>query len=313
MMHRILAAILYGLLYFFSLMPLRLHYFISDVISFLLRYVIRYRRRVIYDNLSKCFPGESQQEYKFVINEFYCYLSDIFVEAIWQIAASDRAVCKVVGQEGDNIVDMLCQKHDKVLIVTGHFGNWELVSAMCGENSLRTPQKFSNNSIYLGYKKLESNLSDLIFRKIRQSLYKKFCNTGYMIESHDIIRNVIRNKGEKSIYVLIADQSPLPGKRVVTKFLGRPTLMMSGPEYIATKMDIPVVYLGMERKSRGHYLIHYDLISEHPAVEKAFFVTRRYAQLLERDIRNNRYNWLWSHKRWKRELTEQEREEYATL
>ncbi len=312
-MHRILAAIIYRLLYFFSLMPLRLHYLFSDIFSFMLKYVIRYRRGVIYDNLSKCFPGETEKEYSAIISDFYDYISDVFVETIWQISASDRAISKIVRQGGDGLIDDLIMRYDKVLMVTGHLGNWELISSICGENRLRTPKNFSSNAIYLCYKRLESELSDLIFKKMRQSSYVKFHNQGSIIESHDIIRNVIKNRGAKSIYVLIADQSPLPGKRVVTKFLGRPTLMMSGPEYIASRMNIPVVYMGMKRERRGHYCLHYELISENPSAEKDFFVTRRYAQLLERDIRENRYNWLWSHKRWKRELTEIEWKEYAAL
>lgn len=312
-MHRFWATILYGVLYFFSLMPLRLHYLLSDIISFFLKNIVRYRRKVIYENISKCFPNEDPGNYKIIANEFYKYISDVFVEAIWQISASDTDVCKVVRQEGDKLVDDLCAKYDKVLIVTGHSGNWELVSAMCGENNSRTPTKFSSHSVYLGYKKLESEISDMLFKKIRQSLYKKFRNTGSMVESHSIIRNIIAGKGAKDIYVMIADQSPLPGKRVVAKFLGRPTLMMSGPEYIATKLNIPVVYLGMNREKRGRYLIHYDMISEYPAKENEFFVTREFARLLERDIKNNKYNWLWSHKRWKRELTDKEWKEYALL
>jgi KDO2-lipid IV(A) lauroyltransferase len=51
---------------------------------------------------------------------------------------------------------------------------------------------------------------------------------------------------------------------------------------------------------RGRYEINSELITEHPKEESKFAITRHYLTKLERDIKANPDNWLWTHNRWKR-------------
>jgi Lauroyl/myristoyl acyltransferase len=210
-------------------------------------------------------------------------------------------------------MDDFCKRHNKVVMMMGHFGNWELVSGICGENDTRSSDNFANFGIMLGYKKIRNKIADNLFCRMRMNLYKKFKTEGGIVESHKILRHILKDRNARNVYVFIADQSPHDGARVVTQFLGRPTLMMPGPEYIATKLDVPVIYMGMKRVKRGEYMIKYTIISEHSSSEPEYFITREYARLLEEDIKGCKYNWLWSHKRWKKQFTPQEKEEYAKL
>lgn len=312
-MSRFLANILYSLLYIISLIPLRVLYGVSDIGAFLLRDVIGYRKKTVVNNLRSCFPDIEQKELDETVKEFYKYLCDVFVETVWQISASDKDVCKVVGSDNQEVMDSFCREHNKVIMLMGHFGNWELVSGICRENETREEDNFANYGILLGYKRIRNKIMDIVFSKMRMNLYTKFKTKGGIIESHQILRHILKDKNSRQVYVFIADQSPHDGTRIVTRFLGRPTLMMPGPEYIAVKLNVPVIYMGMRRIKRGQYVIHYTIISEHPESDAEHFVIREYARLLEKDIRGTKYCWLWSHRRWKKEFSPQEMLEYERL
>jgi Kdo2-lipid IVA lauroyltransferase/acyltransferase len=54
--------LVYGLFYGISLLPTWVLYRISDVLAFFLYYVIRYRRRIVMDNLRNAFPEKPDRE-----------------------------------------------------------------------------------------------------------------------------------------------------------------------------------------------------------------------------------------------------------
>ncbi|MBR4089179.1 MAG: hypothetical protein IKK19_07780, partial [Bacteroidales bacterium] len=113
-------------------------------------------------------------------------------------------------------------------------------------------------------------------------------------------------------YIFIADQSP-KDERVVVKFLNQPTLMLAGAEYVASRLGIPMVYMGIDRVARGKYEIRFKLIEENTKGVEHGELTRRFACYLQEDIFANKVNWLWSHKRWKRDFLPPEADEYERI
>ncbi len=309
-MSKIIYSILWGGICIISLLPLGFFYFISDIIAFLLNYIIRYRRSTIDINLARSFPELKYREFAAVRKQYYRYMGDIMVESIWAVTASQKRLCRMVTVENPAVMDNICAKHNKVVTVLAHCGNWEIVGAMCGESGKRLPGSFARHSIILAYKAAENPVFDLLFRKMRMHEYAKFGNPGQVVESKRIIRHILKDKLQRSVYMFIADQYPIPGDRIPVLFLNQPTLMISGPEYVAVKLNLPVVYLSMQRIKRGKYVIKFIPITEEAGKTERGFITRKYAGLLENDIFANKYNWLWSHKRWKCHFYPHEQEEY---
>ena len=84
----------YGFWYAASLLPLWAHYLISDFLAFLLIYIIRYRHRVIWNNLKTSFPEKSDKELR-------------------------ALQMRKVAEEGQSIA-----------IFLGHYGNWEWITSL---------------------------------------------------------------------------------------------------------------------------------------------------------------------------------------
>ncbi len=308
-MNKMRCYIRWSVLYLISLLPLRFLYLISDITAFVLHYIVRYRYSVIFVNLSRSFPFLKYNELRAIAKEYYIYMCDIMVESIWAISANQEQMCKVVKVVNKEVIEDYASRYNKVLTVMGHMGNWELIGAIFGESSKRIDNNFYNGTFILAYKQAEKPVSEMLFKKMRMVEFKKFEKKGEVIESNRIVRHMLKCGNEKVLYTFIADQSPIYGKdKVLIKFLNQPTFMISGPEYVARKLNLPVLFLNMSRVSRGKYEVSFIPLSDLSADSKPGEITKSYGRELEKAIENNKYNWLWSHKRWKRELNEQERE-----
>ena len=71
--------IIYFFCYLFSLLPWRIMYLLSDMVSFVLQRVVKYRADVVAQNLAIAFPNKSNQERKEIANEFYQQFTDSFI------------------------------------------------------------------------------------------------------------------------------------------------------------------------------------------------------------------------------------------
>ena len=310
-MTKLISYALWYLIYLVSLLPKGFFYFLSDILAFLLRKVFKYRTSVVYVNLARSFPDLKYRELDKIVKEYYTYMCDIFMESIWSISANDRQLAKMISVKNPELLDELAKKHDKIVMLLGHRSNWELMAAICGDEEFRKKHYYPQCNLNVGYKRANSKIANFLFEKIRNNEYKKVGNKGHIVASKSILRDVLKTT-EKSIYLFIADQTPVR-VRGVAKFLNQKTLMFTGAEDISTKLNLPVVYMRMDCLERGKYEISFDIISETPKDTARYYITREYASLLEQDIISNKYNWLWSHRRWKRDLTEQEEKEYSQL
>ena len=73
--HRILVGLLIG----FSYLPFWVFYGISDFFYLIFRYIIKYRFKVITDNLTHAFPEKSEKEITSIRNKYYRHICDLIL------------------------------------------------------------------------------------------------------------------------------------------------------------------------------------------------------------------------------------------
>ena len=86
----------YGLLYFLSLLPNRLLYWIGDGFYVIVYYIIGYRKKVVLSNLLIAFPEKTPAERVRIAKDFYHQFVNTMMETIQLIAMSDQAFDKRV-------------------------------------------------------------------------------------------------------------------------------------------------------------------------------------------------------------------------
>ena len=78
----------YAGMWLLALLPFRMLYALSDGFYFLMRYIIRYRKRVIRTNLRNSFPEKTDAELLNIERRFYHYICDYMLEEVKMLRMS---------------------------------------------------------------------------------------------------------------------------------------------------------------------------------------------------------------------------------
>jgi len=254
---------------------------------FLLFYVFKYRKKVIFDNLSDSFPAMEQEELNQLLKLSYRNLTDIIVEGIKGFTMTNDQIKrrhKIINPE---IVEPFYKQGKSVIALPTHYGNWEWGAL--------SPGLFINDFNIVGFYKVLSNpFVDRFMRKNR-------ARTGTSLVSIYKTAKTFENlKDTPTAYIMAADQSPSnPRRSYWVDFLGRNTAFLHGPENYAREYDIPLIFVDIQRVKRGYYELTFSILADNPQELPKGEITKRYANKLESQIHQNPANWLWSHKRWK--------------
>lgn len=273
----------------FWLLPFWVIYLLSDLLFFVLYYVVKYRRAVAYDNLRKCFPDKSDQEINKMNKEFFHHLIDITFESVKGMSISKRQIQKRYVLKNTEVINSYYDENKSVMCLTSHYGNWEY-------GILGTDLGIKHQAVAL-YLPLSNKFSERYGLKRRRRF-------GMQMVEVSKTREIFANIPPKPVAIIMAaDQSPANVEKAFKiKFLNRPTACLYGPEAYAKKVGLPILYLKISKLKRGYYSLEFERLIELPKDLEAGEVTKIYFNRLEKDILEKPEYWLWSHRRWKHNL-----------
>ena len=279
--------IIYPLLWLISLLPFRVLYVFSDAIYFLVFHVFAYRKAVVLSNLRIAFPDKTDAEQIIIAKQFYHNMIDTFVESIKFITLSKKQALQRSSANFD-VLDQALSSGKPVFILGCHQFNWEYVNVL---------YPLHLNVPFIGvYMPIANRAFDRIFYDFR----KRY---GTVLVPATQFKNQ-REELLKGQYVLAlaADQNPgHPANAFWLQFFGKPAPFVTGPAKGATKADAIVVMAEMQRLKRGHYHFAMRILTESANSFEPAQLAALYRNELERVIRQDPANYLWSHRRWKYE------------
>lgn len=281
-----------------ALLPFRLLYLISDALWLLVYGIVRYRVKVVRQNLSESFPDKSPEELRLIERKFYHHLCDYFVETIKLLHISDEQMRRRCVMENVDEVTSTLMSGRSIAVYAAHFGNWEWLTSIV----LSMPEEARRHFIGQIYQPLNNRWMDRFFLKLR-GRFRTTC-----VAKDDTLRTVASVQrsadGRRSLIGYIADQHPRhnAGNRIV-QFLNHPTAFLSGTEAIARHFDMAVFVFDMVPTGRGYYRVTLRHLSADASAEQEGAITDAFALWLERRVNRYPEQWLWTHKRWKRPVT----------
>ena len=286
--------ILYFPLYFYfwlhALLPLKILYILSDILFFPMFYIVRYRRKLVYQNMKDSFPEKSEKEIRRMEKAFYHHFCDYIVETIKLLHISDKETRKRVKFHNTEALQEIVDNGGSCLMLLGHYGNWEFVPSV-------TLWMRKGSVIFAQiYRPLKNKWFDRFFLKLR-GRYHSEC-----IAKQDTLRSILRYKssGRPSITGFMADQTPSPANiHHLVNFLNHDTPVFTGVEKIAHKVGFSVFYFDVEKIKRGYYSVTIREISKNPKETEEFEITNKYMEMMETTILRAPEYWLWTHNRWK--------------
>lgn len=269
-----------------ALLPLCILYVFSDFIYIFVYHVIKYRLFVVRQNLKNAFPEANEKCLRAMEKGFYHHMCDVIVETVKLLHISDREVSKRIRIKNGEVLDEIARQGQSVILLLGHFANWEWVTAVtqcCHISTL-------NGQIY---RPLRNKLFDRLMLKIR-SRFKGQC-----IPQKQALRVLLSHSKEGLMTIgFISDQRPRGiSVDLYVTFLNQRTRCGVGAEFIAQKLNAHLLYVDMRPVRRGYYEIEFKEI-DITGVEGEYPYTQKYMAMLEEAIRKYPTYWLWSHNRW---------------
>lgn len=270
----------------------------DDVISvpasgkFLYRF-LPIRRDVILDNLRRVY-GERIAESEIVklAQAHYAHLWRLFGEFIrFRWLSHERKMAMVRIENVEAFANALAQNKG-VLILTGHFGNWE-VSTIAGLNhypQMRGRFHFVRRAIKPAW------LDRLVTRRFNAAGFGVFPKRGSLDAMLDALA-----AGDAIVFPF--DQHARPPDGIEVDFFGSAAWTFKSLAIIALATGAPVLPATSWREPDGRHVLRFEEpmapIECENTGEAIRRNTRAYNAVLERVILRRPEQWYWVHRRWK--------------
>jgi KDO2-lipid IV(A) lauroyltransferase len=271
-----------------SRLPFGVLYAISDFLFVLTYHFIRYRRKLVWQNLTNAFPHKTTAELRKIEKEFYRNLCDYGVEMLKLLTISQQELGKRVIFKNPEIANKYILAGQSLLNLASHHFNWEwLLTA--GSFSLPGEMDFV-------YQPVNSDFFD------RFSLVSRTRFGAHAIRRDAVAREIIKRKNIVRNIALVGDQYPGYGhdKKFPTTFMHQDTVFFYGSVQIALLTQYPVMYYAMRKVRRGFYEATIVEIAQPPYDKENKTIIEKYIQEIEKLIHEDPSAWLWSHNRWKK-------------
>jgi len=246
------------------------------------------RRAIALENLTRALgPEPGGVPAALVVRRVFEQIGRSFVEFLALPAQSPEQILARVDFEGFEPFAALSREGRGAVILTGHFGNWELFGAAARA-------RFGNVAYVLPHQ--TNAASDAYLNQVRARLGIEAIPIGIGM------RGAVRSLREGTYVAMLPDQDAR-GVGVHVEFFGRPASTPSGPARIAMSADVPILTGVLERTGRGRFRARMlCVLTPDPARERdeeAFRLTAEVTRALEGAIRERPDHWYWIHRRWK--------------
>lgn len=258
----------------------------ADGASLLLR-IVGPRRRVALNNLCIAFPDISSGERRKLLKEHYQHLAWMAAEYFVLQRDPSQVLDWVVRIDGQEILDRYRNSGSGAVLLTAHFGNWELLAAWVAQKGyplyaiVRDPE--------------DPDDRDLIDTYRRRVGLKT-------IEKGESMMRVVSCLKRGNFVGILADQYG-GGEGVVVPFFGKQTSTATGPALFAYLLGVPIIPIFSFRLEP---FVHRIVIGEPLSWQKRgsreetlIEITRKVNEAFEGMIVQCPAQWLWIHRRWR--------------
>jgi len=248
-------------------------------------------RRVGMQNLALAFPDRSSRQRRRILRRSFLNLGRMAAELAHLPRLSPERLREMVRFEDEEWwrEAVTWERSTGILVLSGHFGNWELFVFAHG---------MRGHPVHMVHRALTNRRIDGWLNELRARAGTR------MIRKSAGAGGVLHALRERALLVLPIDQNSTRGLGVFVDFFGVPASTNAGMARIALRTDAPIVPAFIVREGRrARHRVHVlpILQAEHTGDpdEDVRRNTQRFTAVFEEMVRRYPDHWLWMHKRWK--------------
>lgn len=284
-----------------ALIPGRLRLLLGRFVGVFLR-LIKMRSNVVRENLNIVFPGQSLEQKTYrekLYVEIYHHIGTLFLELLMLFGGFRFFLKKNVTIKGFDIIEKAYAEGKNVLILASHCGNWEVTGARI--------TVFSKPGVMVT-KHLKP---EFIHKAIERGRRK--CNV-YAAYEPQTMKTILSAIKDKKPIGCILDQYAGPPVGIRIPFFGVPVGTMTAFTYLVRKYNLLVCPSVSIRHPNGTFTVEISDPIEwisNPSPEKEIAInTAHYVQATEAHLLKNPEQWLWTHRRFKGDLSPLKEDEW---
>lgn len=256
-------------------------------------HVLPLRRRVVMENLRRVY-GDTLTDRRIaeIAQAFYAHLVKFLGEFVRLAFMSDEKKANYVRIEGIEHLAAAREKGKGVLLLAGHFGNWE-VSTVAGMSQFK---QYRGHLHFIRRPLKPQWFNDLVMRRFQKAGFGTLEKTGSL---DDILALLEDNR----IIVSIFDQFTVRKYGIQSEFFGHPAHTFKSLAVLAQFTGAPVIPSSSWREPDGTHVLLFEppveVLTEGRTKDILSKNTKRFNEALERIILRHPEQWIWMHKRWK--------------
>ena len=248
-------------------------------------------RRTGMTNLAIAFPDEPLAERRRILRESIANLGRMAAELahLPRLTEADLREMVVFEDEAWWAANVGAPRDTGGLILSGHFGNWELLVFAHGMRGY---------PVSMVHRAIANPLVDRWLNALRARAGTR------LVRKRHAAGGVLKALHDRELLVLPFDQNSTRGLGVFVNFFGKPASTNSGIARLALRSGAPVVpvFIVREGRSARHrvHVLPIMYVQRTGDVESDVSrITQELSVLFEGMVRRHPEQWLWVHKRWK--------------
>ena len=241
-------------------------------------------KEIINNNIKRAFPDLNSKEINKIKSSMWNNYGRVFAEYIYMKNFRHGNLSKNISIEGEDILTNIKKQNQKVIFISGHFSNFELMAMQIDKLDLKI------GAIY-------RPLNNIFLNKIMERIRRKYICSNQIKKGIGGLKELIKLNKEGYSTALMIDQRVSQG--IKSNFFNEEAFTTTIPAQLVKKFNIPVVpifierYEGIKFKMKVFKPVHFSV---EDSIEN---ITDDLNKILEKMILNNPNNWIWSHNRWK--------------
>jgi KDO2-lipid IV(A) lauroyltransferase len=258
-----------------------------------LYHVLPFRRRVILGNLRRVFGDTApDEEIQRLAQAHYAHLGRVIAEFFtfsWQPAARRTAAVRV---ENSDVLRAAAAQGRGVLVLTGHFGSFEVVIA----GGIAQYEEIQGR-LHLMRRRFKP-------RWLEQWMIRRALRSGIRsLPKRGSLENILQRLEAGDVVVFPFDQHADKKDGIRVEFFGHATGTFRSLAILARATGAPVVPASAWREAPGRHVLRFEQplawIECEDYDEEIRRNTREYNAALERLILRHPEQWWWAHRRWR--------------
>ncbi len=268
--------IIYLFYYFFRLLNIQLASKIGGIILGFLSNLVK-ENNIAEQNLKMCLPNTTLSYRKEMILQTWKHFGSVIAELPhWQHMLRRKFLKRVKIINKENI------PNKKSIIISGHLGNWELISKIATEYDMR---------LNLVYRPSNNPYVNNLINNLRQKDKIKLIPKGIIG-----VKKIIQALSENEIVGMMIDQKMNDGIKI--PFFNKNAMTTALPANIVLKYKIPLIPLKIIKTKKLKYTATFYKPMIITKKDTKYSIMKRVNIMLEKWIREHPEQWFWFHNRW---------------